>query len=363
MQKEPLLEQLDWFFTSVNWTLDFPSTEALPMAKITSDHIPCKIAINTKIPRSSIFRFENFWAEHDTFLETVHGCWESCPSLPVATRTISSKFKKLRSELKSWSRNLCNLKLLISNCNTAIGFLDSLEDSRPLYNKEANLRLLVKGQLKTLLHYKKLYWRKRYTVNRIKLGDECTKIFHSMATISFRRNSISQIFNDQGVWIQDHAVKAGLLWNSFRNRMGVTSNPNMLFDLANLIIPSEELQHLEAPFQQDEIDQVVKKMPSDKAPGPDSFNGLFMKKCWNIIRGDFYDLCKDFSLGTANLQCINKSYITLVPKTNNPETVSDYRPVSLMNINFKLITKILVDRLQSVITRLIHRNQYDFIVS
>jgi hypothetical protein len=41
--------------------------------------------------------------------------------------------------------------------------------------------------------------------------------------------------------------------------MGVTSNPNMLFDLANLIIPSEELQHLEAPFQQDEIDQVVKK--------------------------------------------------------------------------------------------------------
>jgi hypothetical protein len=147
------------------------------MAKITSDHIPCKIAINTKIPRSSIFRFENFWAEHDTFLETVHGCWESCPSLPVATRTISSKFKKLRSELKSWSRNLCNLKLLISNCNTVIGFLDSLEDSRPLYNKEANLRLLVKGQLKTLLHYKKLYRRKRYTVNRIKLGDECTKFF------------------------------------------------------------------------------------------------------------------------------------------------------------------------------------------
>jgi hypothetical protein len=102
---------------------------------------------------------------------------ESCPCLPVATRTISSKFKKLRSELKSWSRNLSNLKLLISNYNTVIGFLDSLEDNRPLYNTEANLRLLVKGQLKTLLHYKNLYWRKRYTVNRIKLGDECTKFF------------------------------------------------------------------------------------------------------------------------------------------------------------------------------------------
>jgi retron-type reverse transcriptase len=135
----------------------------------------------------------------------------------------------------------------------------------------------------------------------------------------------------------------------------------MLFDLANLIIPPEELQHLEAPFQQDEIDQVVKRMPSNKAPGPDGFNGLFTKKCWNIIRGDFYDLCEDFSLGTANLECISKSYITLVPKTNSPETVSDYRPISLMNVSLKLITKILADHLQSIITSLIHRNQYGFI--
>jgi endonuclease/exonuclease/phosphatase family metal-dependent hydrolase len=50
MQLEPLLEQLDWFFT-----IDFPNTEVLPMAKITSDHIPCKIVISTSIPRANIF--------------------------------------------------------------------------------------------------------------------------------------------------------------------------------------------------------------------------------------------------------------------------------------------------------------------
>lgn len=50
MQSNPLLEQLDWFFTTANWTIDFPSTEVLPMAKITSDHIPCKVVIGTKIP-------------------------------------------------------------------------------------------------------------------------------------------------------------------------------------------------------------------------------------------------------------------------------------------------------------------------
>ena len=68
MQTNPLLEQLDWFFTSPNWTLAFPNTEVLPLAKITSDHIPCRISISTKIPKSNVFRFENFWAEHDDFL-------------------------------------------------------------------------------------------------------------------------------------------------------------------------------------------------------------------------------------------------------------------------------------------------------
>ena len=60
MHQDPLLEQLDWFFTSANWSLTYPNTLVLPMAKITSDHIPCKISIGTSIPKTSIFRFENF---------------------------------------------------------------------------------------------------------------------------------------------------------------------------------------------------------------------------------------------------------------------------------------------------------------
>jgi endonuclease/exonuclease/phosphatase family metal-dependent hydrolase len=60
MQQDPFLEQLDWFFTSVNWTIDYLNTLVLPMAKITSDHIPCRIAIVTSIPKATIFRFENY---------------------------------------------------------------------------------------------------------------------------------------------------------------------------------------------------------------------------------------------------------------------------------------------------------------
>ena len=57
-----------------------------------------------------------------------------------------------------------------------------------------------------------------------------------------------------------------------------------------------------------------------------------------------------------NLESINKSFITLVPKKNSPETVNDFRPISLMNISLKVITKVLAERLQSVILQVVHQN-------
>ena len=136
----------------------------------------------------------------------------------------------------------------------------------------------------------------------------------------------------------------------------------MHFDLHSILTPrGEDLELMVQPFQCEEIDRIIKQMPTDKAPGPDGFNGLFLKKCWSIVKGEFYTLCQDFYLGNLNLESINTSYIILIPKTSSPESVNDYRPISLMNISLKLLTKILADRLQKVIILLIHKNQYGFI--
>ena len=59
-------------------------------------------------------------------------------------------------------------------------YLNCWEDKRHLFDLEINLRLLVKRQMATLLCYINLYWKRRYTVNRIILWDECTKFFHAL---------------------------------------------------------------------------------------------------------------------------------------------------------------------------------------
>ena len=184
-----------------------------------------------------------------------------------------------------------------------------------------------------------------------------------MATVSFRKNTITQLRNEQGTWIQDHEGKARIIWNAFRNRMGVTKEPTMLYNLASLFTRHEDLSCLVEPFTHEEIDNIIRRMPIDKAPGPDDFNGLFLKKCWHIIKEDFYRLCDSFFGGNVNLESVNSSFITFVPKHNSPESVNDFRPISLLNSSLKLLTKILADRLQQVILQLIHRYQYDFIRS
>lgn len=71
MQDDPLLERLDWFFTSASWTLSYPNTLAFPLARSTFAHVPCVIKIQTTMPKSNIFRFENWWLQQDSFMPLV----------------------------------------------------------------------------------------------------------------------------------------------------------------------------------------------------------------------------------------------------------------------------------------------------
>jgi retron-type reverse transcriptase len=109
------------------------------------------------------------------------------------------------------------------------------------------------------------------------------------------------------------------------------------------------------------MDDVIKYMPADRAPGPDGFNGLFLKKCWPIIKAEFYNLAADFHSESVQLKNISGSYITLVPKKQVPLHVNDFRPISLTNVCVKFLTKLAANRLQDVILSCIHKNQYGFL--
>jgi hypothetical protein len=119
-------------------------------------------------------------------------------------------------------------------------------------------------------------------------------------------------------------------------------------------------QDLDRDFTQEEIAATIKNLPNSHAPGPDGFNGLFIKSCWDIIKGDFLKLFRDFCNSSLDLRSINASHIALIPKRSYPKSMDDYRPISL-NYSLKCIPKILSVRLQSIILDSVHTNQYGFL--
>lgn len=93
MQNDPLLEQLDWFFTSANWTIDYPNSEVIPMAKITSDHILCKVSIGTNTPRPTSLGSRTFgWSMPASLTQCrINGQFHPLPPRQLETSQLSSK--------------------------------------------------------------------------------------------------------------------------------------------------------------------------------------------------------------------------------------------------------------------------------
>jgi hypothetical protein len=70
-----------------------------------------------------------------------------------------------------------------------------------------------------------------------------------------------------------HVDKVEILWQAYKERMGISEFSHMYFNLSSLITTHTYLGDLELPFSKEEIDIIVANLPNDKSPGPDGFNG------------------------------------------------------------------------------------------
>jgi hypothetical protein len=170
--------------------------------------------------------------------------------------------------------------------------------------------------------------------------------------------------NDDHIEISDHEGKASILCKAFKDRMGQSEKPDMLFHLPDFLenhSSSNLFDSLEVPFSEMEIKEVVDDLPNGKSLGPDGFNNEFIKCCWSIISKDVCAMIQDFFDEKISLESINSSFITLIPKIDTPVSASDFRPISLLNSILKIVTKLLANRLQKIILKIVHKNQYGFL--
>nr|GEU91313.1 cysteine-rich receptor-like protein kinase [Tanacetum cinerariifolium] len=118
---------------------------------------------------------------------------------------------------------------------------------------------------------------------------------------------------------------------------------------------------IERPFCDEEIKKAIWECGDDKAPGPDGMTFEFVKHFWDIVGIDFRNIVKHFGTSASLTKGCNPSFISLIPKGADPTTPKEYRPISLIGCQYKVIVKLLANSFTLVLLSIISNTQSAYI--
>lgn len=114
-------------------------------------------------------------------------------------------------------------------------------------------------------------------------------------------------------------------------------------------------------FEEEEVIKVVKQMDPTKAPGVDGLPAQFFQKYWSTVGKDVIRTCLGILNDDNDLSCINETLLALIPKVENPCKIEEYRPISLCNVIYKVVSKCLTSRLRLTLQDTISKAQITFV--
>ena len=121
-------------------------------------------------------------------------------------------------------------------------------------------------------------------------------------------------------------------------------------------------EFLSSEFTAEEVKVALFQMGPTKAPGPDGMNALFYQKFWHFVGNNVVLAVLDFLNNGNMIPDINHTNTVLIPKVKNPERMSKFRPISLCNVIYKIISKVLANRLKQVLPQIISPTQSAFVL-
>lgn len=106
-------------------------------------------------------------------------------------------------------------------------------------------------------------------------------------------------------------------------------------------------------MSEEEVSEVINEMKNGKAPGLDGFNVDFFKACWKTVKHDILEVVEDLRRPKKVLRAFNVSFIALIPKKENSRNPNGFRPIALCNVVYKIISKVIANRLKPLLPALI----------
>ena len=143
-----------------------------------------------------------------------------------------------------------------------------------------------------------------------------------------------------------------------------SSNPSGFEEILDSVlhtISSENNVGVASDFHADEVFQALKQMAPLTAPGPDGMSPIFYKSFWHIVGKDVMEVVLNVLNSGIILESLNTTYIALIPKIKDLKKVADFRPISLCNVIYKLIAKLVANHLKKFLIQTIPDSQSAFL--
>ena len=185
-------------------------------------------------------------------------------------------------------------------------------------------------------------------------GDLDTKFYHALPKQRRVRNRIVGLHDADGNWItEDNGVEKVAI-DYFEDLFSTTSPSE--FDSF-----SKMNQRLLRIATEEEVRETLFLMHPEKASEPDDMTSLFFQHSWHIIKNDLVEMVNNFLVSGEMDARLNITNICMIPKTERPTRMTELRPISLCNVEYKIISKVLCQRLKIYLPLLISETQSAFV--
>ena len=195
-------------------------------------------------------------------------------------------------------------------------------------------------------------------------GDRNTKYFHAKTVVHKRRSNIVRLKDDQGEWVEDGKKLQRMAIDSYKNLflkdhfqfIGFPIHKS--FPELGLAVTAE----IERPVSSEEIKMAAFSINLMKASRSDGLHALLFQSQWEHVGNSVCELVYDIFENLWKVKEINDSSLVLIPKVENLDHLKQFRPISLCNVVYKIVSKIIVNRIKPFLNHLISLNHCSLVL-
>ena len=350
--------KLDRALCDQEWMRKFPNMNLMGLCRSFSDHNPLLLSMevyNNWGPKP--FRCYDAWFNHPHFKRFIVNEWRNIPNVALHT-----KLKMMKAPLRTWRReNFDHMDNKINELELVIHELERKSETGMLDNMEMARLSAANSLLHQWLIRRERIWRQRARSYGFNMKDHNTKFFHAATLFRRKKQEIIKItINGRSIGGTQNLKEK--VRDYFAKRYAQGTRPDFDFNMDDHPKISQlQARNLEIIPSREEIKNAVWACGVDKAPGFDGFNFKFIREMWEELKEEIFDTVTEFFRDGGSLRHLNVTWVTLIPKVENPSNIEEFRPISMVGSIYKIIAKILSSRLKDVITPLIDETQNAFV--